>query len=199
LLPGLRRILAASSRAGRQDRTEVRIPEEVMKTQRPSAIKTAEAGFTLIELLIVMSVILILMTLAVPAMQKVMKHANETSAMQSIRDINTQEEVYNSTYPTHGFSCTLAALGGKPGSGAPSAEAAQLIPEDLASGVKAGYTFSITNCNKVTVGNQDEYTSYEITAVPNQVGKTGDRGYCTDGNEIRYDPKGGTNCTELLQ
>ncbi len=161
--------------------------------------RSNEAGFTLIELLIVMSVILILMTLAVPAMQKVIKKANETSAIASLRNLNTQENQYNSAYPTHGYACTLAALGGKTGSGAPTAEAAQLIPEDLASGQKAGYTFAITNCTKVTVANQDQYTSYQLTAVPNTVGKTGDRGFCTDGNEIRFDPKGGTNCTELLQ
>ena len=159
----------------------------------------AEAGFTLIELLIVMSIILILATLAIPAMQKTVMHANETSAVQSLRTLNAEELQYNSTYPTHGYSCSLAALGGKTGSGTPTAEAAQLIPDDLSSGVKSGYTFAITNCTKVSVNNQDQYTSYQITAVPNTVGKTGTRGYCTDGNEIHYDPKGGTNCTDLLQ
>jgi type IV pilus assembly protein PilA len=158
-----------------------------------------ESGFTLIELLIVMSIILILATLAIPAMQKTVKKANETSAISSLRDLNAQEGTYSSTYPTHGFSCTLAAMGGKADAGAPTAEAAQLIPEDLATGNKAGYMFAITNCTKVTVNNQDQYTGYQITAVPNTVGKTGDRGFCTDGNEIHYDPKGGTNCTELLQ
>jgi type IV pilus assembly protein PilA len=158
-----------------------------------------EAGFTLVELLIVMSVILILMTLAIPQMQKVIKRGNETSAIQSLRTLNSMEGQYNSQFPTHGFSCSLAALGGKAGSGAPTAEAAQLIADDLASGNKAGYTFAITNCTKTTVNNQDQITSYEVTAVPNTVGKTGDRGFCTDGNDIRYDPKGGTNCTELLQ
>ncbi|HEY5381211.1 MAG TPA: type II secretion system protein [Acidobacteriaceae bacterium] len=161
--------------------------------------RPTEAGFTLVELLIVMSVILILMTLAIPQMQKVIKRGNETSAIQSLRDLDSQEGTYNSTYPTHGYACSLAALGGKPNSGPPTPEAAQLIPEDLASGNKSGYTFAITNCTKVTVNNQDEITSYEVTAVPNTVGKTGDRGFCTDGNEIRYDPKGSTNCTELLQ
>jgi type IV pilus assembly protein PilA len=170
-----------------------------MKTTRTPAHDPREAGFTLIELLIVMSVILILMTLAVPAMQKVIKKGNETSAIQSVRDLTTQEGEYNSMFPTHGYSCSLAALGGKAGSGPPTAEAAQLIPEDLSSGFKSGYTFAITNCTKITAGNQDQYTSYEVTAVPNTVGKTGDRGFCSDGNEIRYDPKGGTNCTELLQ
>jgi type IV pilus assembly protein PilA len=165
--------------------------------RRPS--RATESGFTLVELLIVMSVILILMTLAIPQMQKVIKRGNETSAIQSLRDLNSQEGTYNSTYPTHGFSCSLPELGGKAGSGAPTPEAAQLIPEDLASGNKSGYTFAITNCTKVTVNNQDQVTSYEITAVPNTVNKTGDRGFCTDGNDIRYDPKGGTNCTDLLQ
>jgi type IV pilus assembly protein PilA len=159
----------------------------------------SEAGFTLVELLIVMSVILILMTLAIPEMQKVIKKGNQTSAIQSLRTLDSMEGQYNSAFPTHGFACTLAELGGKAGSGPPSPEAAQLIPEDLATGVKAGYTFSITCGSKTTVNNIDQYNSYEITAVPTAVGKTGDRGYCTEGNEIRYDPKGGTNCTDILQ
>jgi type IV pilus assembly protein PilA len=159
-----------------------------------------EAGFTLIELLIVMSVMLILMTLAVPQMLKLKKQANETSAAQSVRTIANAELQYNSAYPANGFSCSLAALGGDPKSGAPSPQAAQLITPDLAGGQKAGYTFAITNCNKVTVNNQDMYTSFEITAVPQAVGKTGDNGYCADeNNTIRKDPAGGTNCTMPLQ
>ncbi len=159
-----------------------------------------ESGFTLIELLIVMSIILILATLSIPAMQKTMKRANETSAITSLKDITAQENQYNSTYPTHGFACSLTALGGKTDGGAPTAEASQLIPEDLASGNKAGYTFAVSNCSKVTVNNQDQITGYTVTAVPNTVGHSGDRGFCTDENaQIHYDPKGGTNCTELLQ
>ncbi|WP_255460547.1 type IV pilin protein [Edaphobacter albus] len=159
-----------------------------------------EAGFTLIELLIVMSVMLILMTLAVPQMLKLTKTAHETSAIQSVRTIVQAQLQYNSLYPANGFSCSLAQLGGDPKSGAPSAQSAQLIAPDLASGNKAGYTFALTNCNKVTVNNQDMYTSYEVTAVPNSVGKTGDRGFCSDeNNRITYDPAGGTNCTQPIQ
>ncbi len=159
-----------------------------------------ESGFTLVELLIVMSVILILMTLAIPAMQSVVRRGNETSAIASLRDLNTQEGQYASTYPQHGFACSLTALGGKQGTGNPTAEAAQLINEDLASGNKSGYTFTITGCSKQTINNVDQYNSYQIFAVPNSVGHSGNRGFCTDENaQIRYDPKGGTNCTELLQ
>ena len=164
------------------------------------AKQRGEEGFTLIELLIVMSVMLILMTLAVPQMLKLTKQSHELSAVQSIRTIVQGELQYNSMYPANGFSCSLAQLGGDPKSGAPSAQAAQLISPDLASGNKSGYTFAITNCNKVTVNNQDMYTSYEVTAVPNSVGKSGDRGFCSDeNNRITFDPAGGTNCTQPIQ
>ncbi|HXC96132.1 MAG TPA: type II secretion system protein [Edaphobacter sp.] len=160
----------------------------------------SDEGFTLIELLIVMSVMLILMTLAVPQMLKIRKQTNETSAVQSLRTIGQAELQYNSAYPANGFSCSLATLGGDPKSGAPTAQSSQLLAADLASGQKAGYTFAITNCTKVTVNNQDMYTGYEITAVPNSIGRTGDRGFCTDENStIRFDPAGGTNCTQPIQ
>jgi len=169
-----------------------------MTTQLPE--NRREQGFTLVELLIVMSVILILMTLAIPAMQAVIRRGNETSAIASIKDIATQENAYNSDYPQHGFACSLPALGGVPGSGPPSAEAAQLIPEDLATGTKSGYTFVITCGAKTTINNIDQVNSYTITAVPNSVGHSGNRGFCSDENGlIHFDPKGGTNCTELLR
>ena len=167
---------------------------------RLRAERTNEEGFTLIELLIVMSVMLILMTLAVPQMLKLTKTAHETSAMQSVRTIGQAELQYNSAYPANGFACSLAVLGGDPKSGAPSAQSSQLLSPDLASGQKAGYTFAIANCGKTTINNTDQVNSYTLTAVPNSPGHTGNLGYCTDeSGQIRYDPKGGTNCTELLQ
>ena len=159
-----------------------------------------EEGFTLIELLIVMSVMLILMTLAIPQLLKLRKTAAETSAIQSVRTIGQAEIQYNSAYPQNGFSCSLATMGGVPGSGAPSNQAAQVLDPTLASGQKQGYTFNITNCTKVTVNNTDMYTGYEVTAVPTSVGKSGDRGFCMDENNIiKTDPAGGTNCTTTLQ
>ena len=145
-------------------------------------------------------ILLILMALAVPAMQKVNIKAHQTSVTQSLRVLNSAEGDYSSTYPKHGFACSLTALGGTPASGAPTPEAAQIIGDDLATGQKAGYTFVISGCTKKTVDNHDQFLSYKIIAVPDSVGHSGNLGYCTDETQlIHYDPKGGTNCTELLQ
>lgn len=158
-----------------------------------------ESGFTLMELLIVMSVILILMAVAIPNFMNMRSQANETAAEEELRTLNSAEIQYQTDYPANGFSCNLAQLGGDPKTGAPGPQAAQLIPADLASGYKSGYNFAITNCTKVTVNNQDVYTSFEVTAVPQAVGKTGHRGFCMDQTgEIKADPAGGTNCTQPI-
>jgi len=160
---------------------------------------SSEDGFTLIELLIVMSIMLIIMAFAIPQILQLKKKANQASAQQTMRVIGSAELSYNESGA--GFVCPLSALGGDPKTGAPSAAGAQLIPPDLAaSGVKAGYTFAVTCGSKTTINNHDVYNSFEVTGVPQTVGKTGDNGYCTDENNIiKYDPAGGTNCTQTIQ
>jgi type IV pilus assembly protein PilA len=167
------------------------------RTNRPSQPN----GFTLMELLIVISIILILMLMAIPTMGNMKRNANETSAIQSLHAISMAEIQYESTYPANGYACTLQALGGDPNSGPPSPTSAQLLQGDLASGSKSGYTFALSNCTKVSVNGQDRITGFTVTAVPQTVGKTGNRGFCSDqfGGAPKYDPAGGTNCTQLLQ
>ncbi len=172
----------------------------IWRTMSQRNRKHRQSGYTLMELLIVMSVILILMAIAIPNYMNMRSQANETSALQSLRAINSAEIQYETDYPANGFSCTLSQLGGDPKTGAPSPQSAQLMSNDLASGQKSGYTFTIGNCTKVTVNNQDVYTSFEATAVPQSVGKTGHRGFCMDQTgEIKSDPAGGTNCTQPIQ
>ena len=157
-------------------------------------------GFTLMELLIVMAIIAILMLIAIPTVGSLKKKADETSAVQSVHTIMNAQNMYATDYPAIGYACSLGALGGDPKAGAPSATAAQLIQPDLASGVKSGYVFSISNCNKVSTNGTDRVTGYQVTAVPLTVGQTGDRGYCADQfGTVKFDPAGGTNCTQQLQ
>lgn len=156
-------------------------------------------GFTLMELLIVMAIIAILMLIAIPTVGSLKKKANDLSAIQSIHTILNAENMYESNYPTNGYTCSMAALGGDPKSGAPSPTSAQLVQPDLASGLKSGYIFNISNCTKINAGGTDRITGYTVTAVPQTVGSTGDRAFCSDQSGIiKFDPAGGSNCTQTL-
>lgn len=166
----------------------------------PGHRSNPESGFTLMELLIVISIMLILMLIAIPNFSGMKMQANETSAIQSLRAIYQGQIQYQTNYPAQGFACSLPALGGAASAGAPSPTQAQVLQGDLAGGQKSGYTFSVVNCTKVTVNNQDQFTGYEAIAVPQAVGKTGHRGFCIDQQgEVKADPAGGSNCTQTLQ
>jgi type IV pilus assembly protein PilA len=165
-----------------------------------TARRSNQRGFTLMELLIVMSIMIILMLIAIPNFISMKSSADETSAMQSLRAIYQAQIQYQTNFPANGFACQLSQLGGNASAGPPSPTAAQVLQGDLAQGQKSGYTFAIVNCTKVTVNNQDQYTSYEATAVPQAIGKTGHRGFCIDqAGEIKADLSGGTNCTQTIQ
>ena len=70
-----------------------------------------QQGFSLIELLIVVAIILIIAAIAIPNLLRAKMAANESSAVGSIRAINTAEITYASAYPTVGFAPDLASLG----------------------------------------------------------------------------------------
>ena len=156
-------------------------------------------GFTLMELLIVMAIIAILMLIAIPTMGNMKRYANETSAINSVQRINQAESQYETTYPNLGYACSLPALGGDPHSGPPTATSAQMLDQGLSTGVKSGYQFTIANCTKNTTNGNDRVTGYTITAQPLTVGQTGNRTFCSDQfGSIKFDPTGGTNCTQNL-
>jgi len=175
------------------------LPPARRRSAKPNGVPLPN-GFTLMELLIVISIILILMLVAIPTAGKIRRHANELSAQKSLQTIQEAEGMYADTYPINGYTCSLKALGGDPKTGASGPESAGVINGELATGVKSGYIFNITNCTKVNVNNGERITGYTATAVPATPGKTGDRGFCLEsGGAMMADPTGGTNCTQMVQ
>jgi len=74
-------------------------------------MKRRQNGFSLIELLIVVAIILTIAAIAIPNLMWSRMAANEASAVQSLRTIQSAETTYTTTYPSIGFSARLADLG----------------------------------------------------------------------------------------
>jgi len=141
-------------------------------------------GFSLIELLIVVAIILIIAAIAIPNLLRARMAANESSAVASIRTINTAEITYSSTYPTVGFAGTLAVLGGVAPC-TPTSTTACLIDSVLAGGVKSGYNFVVGG------GASTPNTTYYATAIPVTLNQTGTRSFCSfEDAVIRVQPTG---------
>jgi len=171
-----------------------------LRTSGARARRTAAPnGFTLMELLIVMAIIAILSLLAIASIGVYTKHANSLSAINSVQKIVQAQMMYEESYPATGYACSLDALGGDPHTGPPTLTSSQLLPQDLASGFKQGYVFTITCSDKVTVNNVERANGFIVTAKPQTEGKTGDRSYCSDETgQIKFDPAGAIPCTQLL-
>ena len=129
--------------------------------------RKARRGFSLIELLIVIAIILVIVTIAVPQYNKQMMSAHETAAIQAIQTIHAVETQYYSQFGRYAVS--LAELG-PPASGAAGPAAADLISKDLAEGKKSGYLFTVAATA----------TGYAISAVPEAFNSSGRRTFYSD-------------------
>ena len=159
-----------------------------------------QKGFSLIELLIVVAIILIIAAIAIPNLLRARMASNESSAVASLRTINSAEITYNSTYPSIGFAAALVNLGGALGAACvPSSTTACLIDSVLANNGnpagsgKSGYLFS-TGTGTVASGVNVGYT---VVAVPITINQTGIRAFCAEEDSVvRVDPAGACANTE---
>ena len=152
-----------------------------------------QKGFSLIELLIVVAIILIIAAIAIPNLLRARIAANESSAVASVRTVNTAQVSYNSAYSTVGFSPDLNSLGGT-SCAPPSAAGACLIDTQLASGNKSGYSFAMSGVTGTPA------STYQIIASPITPNQTGVRYFCSFAYAVvRVNPTGAISACDYTQ
>lgn len=117
------------------------------------------AGFSLIELLIVVTILAIIASIAVPNLLASRRAANEGSAQQSMRTIASCEITYLHTQGVGNYA-DLTQLGQQ-----------TLTDVVLSSGTKSGYSFVITPVN----GTLPQYWAYALPTTTSGIGQTGAR------------------------
>ncbi len=150
-----------------------------------------QKGFSLIELLIVVAIILIIAAIAIPNLLRARIAANESSAVSSVRTINTAEVTYQTAYPTNGYATSLASLGPTSATTCvPALASACLVDWVLATAApgtagKSGYVFLATGLVPLNGIN----TSYVVGGSPVTYNQSGIRNFCSaDDAVLRFDP-----------
>ncbi|HTK95262.1 MAG TPA: prepilin-type N-terminal cleavage/methylation domain-containing protein [Terriglobales bacterium] len=150
-----------------------------------------QKGFSLIELLIVVAIILIIAAIAIPNLLAARRSANESSAVGSLRSINTAEVSMQAAKSA--YTCTLPDLG-------PAPAGMGYIDQNLANAttaanLKSGYYFAApapfptASCNASTTPvlapPAAPKIDYSWSAVAGST-QTGNAAFCTDTAAVIY-------------
>jgi type IV pilus assembly protein PilA len=172
-----------------------------MMMHRPSA-----KGFSLVELLIVVAIILVIASIAIPNLLRSKMAANEAAAVSVLRNVHNGQAVYIVEYSSAvGYANTLIKLGpGNPCSKLAACLTDQLIGCVAEPCLKSGYMFYMTSSSAA-----EPFGDYTGSATPASWAKTGQNNFCsTEDGVIRKQktpvgPLGAaevhTNCIDVTQ
>jgi type IV pilus assembly protein PilA len=140
-------------------------------------------GFTLIELLIVVAIIGIIAAIAIPGLLRARMSANESSAIGSLRSINSGQSTYAASCGQGNYAQKLVGLGTAPANSAAAFISPDLVPGSGDTQLKSGYNVTmdgtaasgVTTCNGQTAAG-----SYKAYADPLNAGTTGSRYFGTN-------------------
>ena len=120
--------------------------------------------------------ILIIAAIAIPNLLRARIAANEASAAQQVRLLETAEVHYSVAHPEQGFTCSLPDLG-----------TSMEVP--LAGAQRHGYVFELSGCSAETPGGPN--VKYRVVAYPLVHNQSGVRAFCSDESGIiKFDADG---------